>query len=854
MKNIRRILILALVGITMPLSCSKKAEDIVDSKTPPSGGFETVDVQVKIPDGVNLDLTTTEVFSVLEDYTVLADSSSSANYIKGERSLAFLRDPNGASLLMGFITDTKRKLSTASTAEVALFFGLGTVFLPNEVKEKYLSDVSTLPGFARFVAQVYSLFRLDNNFLGGVAFSTLLQAYVAELTQTGDIVGATANRLDFTLDVRSGVGLEEQDGDVMVLVNKSRRRAHAYFYKTSSTDTNDVQTTLISDIAGTNAASKNNVIVSPATGVSSFIGAIQNWASGKGMEVVKKESNPTTLKLLDSEKKALYKIRVIGPARTTTGKLTSQEKARLKELNIETLGLDFALPILMNIVGGEGFLKDLKASKWDRFFAAFKVTLASLPAVNDALTEGDLEKASREFLGAFTGGAASDIFEDLLKALLDNISGFVEGFDGGFTQENSQKIIGRTKSFFDAMQVVDKILATYDFSRIYSDYYIANSLEEWEVTVTRNKVSLNPKETWVIQGEEKTFKAVVQNGTLPGGAAFEYRWSTSGAYGELRAPNKTGVSFTSSSAEVAYFSSNVVDLPDNAQETITVEVYIKQGITSTRVDSASAKLEVRPLGFMITPDSASISGGDQLKLYVKRTDETNPLMNSFFDYRFVWYTPASYGLFNGAQSDIAVVNDNTILYEALDKETEQGIEDIEVSIYARPKGTTERYGFVDRVSSKIQIENDSLKRSFFLDFVTVGKPPHLAGPNNIFCEYTVQNAVTFPPFDPPPGLAIVNYKLTITEGRPAFIGTGRTWLPENAQSEIEDSVQIHFAGPEKEDSTVLRGVYVYRFGGTGGQGGAPCGEAAFTRYPEVISIYNNKFKGKAQVVITLKHE
>ena len=63
---------------------------------------------------------------------------------------------------------------------------------------------------------------------------------------------------------------------------------------------------------------------------------------------------------------------------------------------------------------------------------------------------------------------------------------------------------------------------------------------------------------------------------------------------------------------------------------------------------------------MIEPDGMSMEGGNRMRLYARRTDGTNPVADASFDYRFVWYTSATYGLFNGTQRDIAVVNDNTL--------------------------------------------------------------------------------------------------------------------------------------------------------------------------------------------------
>jgi len=587
MKNSRQLFIFVIIAIALTLACDNESENVIAPDPPISGEFVTVPVQVSLPTGTSLDITTSEISSLFENHAVSDSGSSEATYLVGGRSIASLVDSAGQVILFGFITDSKKELSVASTLEVLVYFGLGTAFLPDTIKEQYINEVSTWPGFNELVTQVEVLFESDQYFITSEVLKTLLQAFILEITQPGEIIGPQLARMQFSNDTRSGINLKEIEGDALTLVNSFRRRAHAFFYKVSSKNTNGVHTYHIRDIVGSNASFQHEMIVSPRSGFTSFIGTLQSAASGKGLEFAKKESDPTTLKLLDNESEAKYKVRVIGPA-FIPSELTDQENDRLTNLYIETLCFDFALPVFLAFVGEDSFLKDFKASQWKPFLTAFTLTVGGMTSVSDALYDGDLVKASVEFENAMRDGARSAAFKDLYQQVIIIIT----SFRGGYSFEESLLILERSENFFNALAAVDVGLQAIDFYAIYDGYKSSITLEQWEVDLTRNKVSLDPKETLVIQGEEKVFKTTIHDSNLAGGESYEYRYSMKESYGELRSKSTSAVgdSITSSSNQIGYFVSNVLSLPDDATDTVFVEVFIDHGTTAplTRVGIGKA--------------------------------------------------------------------------------------------------------------------------------------------------------------------------------------------------------------------------------------------------------------------------
>jgi len=168
MKKIKYILIrfimFSFIILGTMQGCSSEddvlpADDVdnIDDNTE----FQEVDISVVLPEGSNLDLATTVLRSLVEDFDVSADGSTKALHRKTIRGLGFLLNQDENVILMGFVTDEKREISVRSTLEVALFYGLGTISLPQEIIDIYFNEISTGINIDELVTQTEALFLSD---------------------------------------------------------------------------------------------------------------------------------------------------------------------------------------------------------------------------------------------------------------------------------------------------------------------------------------------------------------------------------------------------------------------------------------------------------------------------------------------------------------------------------------------------------------------------------------------------------------------------------------------------------------------------------------------------------------------
>jgi hypothetical protein len=759
----------------------------------PGAGFaplRQVNARVVLPNGVNIDFTNASVMSQLTQFGVDADGSTIVSLEEGGRVLAILFDANDEPILMGFVTDTQNEISLETSVQASLYVGMGTVLLPAEVRQLFWDNVTIFEGYDQLLVDAEALFQNDPLFFQSAAYRDLITAYIETLLGTNPL--DVQPRLITDPTVRSGIQVMEAGGDAVVLVNNTRRRAHAFAYKLDFTDTSGARHELIQETAflNGNPGAKLDVSVGPAAGVSSLIGTAQGLAGGKGAEYAAKESDPIDLSLGPQEKQAHYSIRVVGPATVFDPNLPTAEKDKLFDLRLETFGFDYMFPLLFLVVGQDDLIPEAIPT-----FVADNALLESIenlvnavPGSLDNIKKGDFQQALRDVVDGFVDGGAAALFEPILTGLVDQLSGFREGIGKPFSQDQAQRILGSTKSALKVLKAVDILLQMGDWARIGAAIDSAQVVEDFRVTVTQNIVTLIPPDTAVAQGSTKSIKAVIQDGaaTLGGGESFEYRWSTSGTYGSLRdTVGNKGTSFASSRDTVEYVAGEGA-LPDDAMDTVTVEVVIKGpgSIVPVGEPDEPAKLRIRPRGFEIYPDDLEVQGGNSVPLSVRLTDGEDPFSSSIFDYKVTWSTPGRFGLFNGTTTSVTDTTKNTVIYECLEKE-QDGTETVSVSIYSKLKGEPGPFLLDDKVSAAIKINNDKDTKIFYV------KNSQISGSSKpgIFHNWYVRTVFDFAPIP-----NAETYRMTVIEhnpdAKPTYIGKSGNWTAGNPDDLVDGVYRV----------------------------------------------------------------
>ncbi|PCE62978.1 hypothetical protein [Sediminicola luteus] len=686
-----------------------------DPDNDPAGNIPTTEVAIHLPQGSDLELNGNHLTSHFESYPVSTEGNSEAILNDGTTTLTILQAPDGKAILAGFIDRENPEISVRSTVVVNLYYSLGTVFLPLEVKERFLREVDGLPYFEALLADAEAKFKEDANYLFSQGFADRIAETLQEWEGQKNHVDIFAKIKTDGSDIRSGIQLREDSSFSFSLINNYRRRAHAFLYKDSIAYDDGTGTKLIPQYGGQDHTATKDTKVDSPIAIREVMGVIADYGGGAGLDFARTEAGPFDLPLDDQEDQVSYKCRVIGPSvgSAPRDRMTLSESRKLDRLIYETWGYELVLPLLLDVLGQTKATKPGDSKEDPKFieehFEGFVDQLSiigsSISAIDQPLKNGDYYGAMEAFYHSYYNNALGGKAGDLITSLLDAVTAAGVKVSPDYFIQNSTKATEMASAMGKWLERTDIFLKLVDYTRVL--YAMGNSeyLEQWEVTVNKGKVTLLPESALAVQGQEKDFKAYVEDGALAPGQSYEYHWSTTGTYGVIRDDlGKEGTSFTSSRDQISYFSSNTMELPEGAQDQIQVEVYLKQGQSLTKINEETAKVSVVPLGFRISPDGATVEGGGRINLKVLWTDGKDPVNSMTQDYRFVWDCTAQFGLFNGSQSGMTKTNEGTVYYHALEQERE-GRETVSVSVYSKNKEES-RYTYIDKVEAQIDIKND----------------------------------------------------------------------------------------------------------------------------------------------------
>ncbi len=863
MKTIKQVLVALIIILTFAVGCNSddpiaeimdppsQGEDPDPNPDPdpqPTGEFEMVDVQTILPDGVDLDLTEAVLFTLATAESIDSQGKATVPYNTGLPEIAYLLDSEDNLLMAGFLTDDRKEISIKTTTEVMLFFGMSSFLRSKEYKDFFVKEIQNINGFDVLSTAIENLFQENPLMFTEGSYTTLISNKIEE------IVASELINVDSKISVgaiaSSGLELNELGDKTFSISNSYPRRTHAFLYKKSFKSGDGNETILHPEIDG-NDASDNDFILPFVTlqGETNTEGDVYNYnLCTQGSRYEAKTSDEIDLILLENQTSAIYEVSVVGPGVGTDVKrsFTNAEQSKFESLSTETFILDYFLPILMDMSGNRALLVGVADNKIAPLVNVVEPILKEHQASMDAVLANDFRTALDEFLPfLYQDIRLSNDLREILRGIYATLSDggtspntFIQGSE--LIEEGEPRYLKVITSISTGFQ--NSIGLNCINQRIES----SNPIETWDIMVSEGKVKLTPEQVVASpygQPKPLTAKTTVD---LDTGDQLEYEWSTTAQFGGfLNDQNgQTGAFITTSQSSVLYqnaASNSQLSDGDNLEQ-IEVIVYIVNANGRQEVDKDTIEVNVKKNKFYISPDEISIDGNKSVSLRLHNNDRETTIPNSNTDYKVVWTTPGSFGLFNGINTTETKTNNNRMVYKAMDEDVERGTENIRAVIYGRPKNTTLSYRLVDEVDAKIYVENDEFKKTYPIRPVLIETPPHLDD-SGIYCEYSVQMKFEFSPEDSELLAAInrevVQYQLVIKESipdaNPTYVGTGQTWFPENAETDLEN------------------GMYVYPFGGTGSQGGAQaCSDGtAQGSYEELLALYQS-FDGLAEITVTLR--
>ncbi|WP_372753864.1 hypothetical protein [Mariniflexile sp.] len=808
-------------------SCKK--DDDINTDNNPDINEELIynEITVEIPTDASVSFSDLTVIGNLNEFKIPSNGVVSIPHTNDSRSLAILVNQNKEPVLIGFIHQNNLKISISSTIEALYYYGLGTYFLDEDVKDEYFKQSLSIKDFDKTVTEFKEAFKQNTNFLNSPDFFSWFEEKL-NLIRDDDIKNlALRSVLVDANDIKSGIQIFEDTGLNIKIANEYRRRAHAFLYKTKVKHFDKSEEVLISNIASSKISSNADTKIKSIQAKREFLGVIGDWASGVGVEFFRSETDPIPLQLNDNEEYAIYKVRVLGPAIGVIdkSKFNSVEKQKLEEIIIETLAMDFVLPFFLDVIGEAKLLKGLDEVYFKEFTSLINAVSNSVPSMADAIEKGDFKTATSEFFKAFYNNSIGESRSKIIEALRDGVINYkmqISKGDNLAILGDAQDAVNKFNGANKYLDWTDKILKLSDYASLASGIAKSKYLEEWEVKAKQDPVTLNPQEPTAFPFIKTYVEAIVKNKSLASGESYAYEWQVSGNYGKIfDAKGHEGVNFESSDKEI-YYLSDVDDnnLPEDAQETLVAKVYVKKGQEKTFVGTDTITIKVEPYKYLLKPDGATVNGNSSIELKLLRVDFSEDINdNNLIDYKIVWKTTGNYGTFSGGDLTTTTYNSNAITYKALDEDVEHGIETISAFLYGKVKSEPNAdYKLYDEISGIVNIKNEVDKIYKIVPAsVVVWGPTTTGGYINCgnyvtFLVKPVENAIKYE-------ASIIEYSLSSSA-----IGRTTSWGPN---SPLEDgNFEIFKAISYRSKSSPVN---------------------HFTGCPDVISV-----KGAMQVVITIK--
>jgi hypothetical protein len=841
-QHMKKSIFSTLMTVLLVFAFSCTEEEIPTSSTPdpdPSS-FTTTDVAVIVPPGSSIDLSKTTLLSGFAEYPVDSNGKSKIRFAPGMRRLTHLVDGDGNTLMMGFITNTTKEISIATTASVLVYWGLGLSILPQEVVHKYIEGYSTMEGMSDFIASISSDFSKNSKLVQSGGFEPALKQYLASFAST-DSLDIRAKQIQVTPNgFKSGIQVYELDHQNVQIRNRYRRRTHAFAYKTAFKNKDGVETILKNRVGGTDVA-EIDLGIKPTTAINSFTGTMKEWVIDKGAELAMTENGPVSLPLKDTESEATYKVRVVGPGTGNKGGLglTSAERDKLEQLVVETFALDFVLPVIFDIVGMNdltGFFAETDANgKANKFLTIITIVdnfIKASPIIEQLLQDGEYGQALKETIYLSYNEAGSAQFEDLVKRVSLEGLALMKGIKPDLVTQTAEEITKKSEKILKIFKYTDLILKGLDYNRLMAHIKLSDYNVEFVAIVKADDLVMTPKESTVVTQTNTTFKVETKT-ALADGESFVYKWSTTGKYGKLSYQNKKDVYFEASTGSMVYRAEAPAgDLSDGPNiDTVKVEVFTKKGTALTRIGDAKGVINVQKIKLVMKPTGITLSGGQNVALYLERTDGVNDIVsNAALDYKVEWETSGTYGKFNGTLKSATTMG-NRINYEVLDKDVKEGTETFTARVYFKAKTDTE-WVLREEVKGDLKIVNDPNKiiMNIPLSVKTWDLEPSTC---NVGANFMVEV-----PVHP----KAVRYEVT-------FYGFKNGWKDGTRGSwQAGKAPPVAYGFPGADAIQVVGGKYYYTISRSWGAGWNRDG--CMETLQEWVAFYE-KFGGMANVIITV---
>lgn len=699
MKNSIRVLGSLCIILGLAFGCKKDKQE--KGGGPAGGDYATTEIKVTIPEGSSLDLSTTKVVIMSQAVPVGGDGAAEIPFNKGTHELACLFDAADNLLLMGFISDERKELSVASTAQAMLYFGLGVPYM-NSAKAR-LETLNHIPSYIQYNdlrKKLEELFTADPLMLSGTGYMEAFSGAVGKIESPDIRLIGKQIKVENADFAKSGLEVKPTEGndESIDIVNHRLRRAYAFLYRTGYKEKNKNYVTVINTFHG-GTASDNQV-------------PVKSGITGNGRTVTPQTTGPITVPLRGNEVEAIWRIRIVGPGGSSGMNFTNDEADKLKQLWLDFFAIDLLLPTLLDILGHSEVQYDIRSGNLaaaDAFMNAVK------PHISDGVMDMVKKGAHIDALRQFQEHIDADYYKrtEIEKALIGVVKEAKKS-SGQWAQsgediESEAVRQGKLRAVITKLNDGVKIHLDDQIKMIYHD---GKTIDEWTIKIKDDDVSVSPKHSQTMRFTNHTL-TVSADPDLSSGNTLEYEWTTAGTYGVLKSGSTSGTQITTTSKSITYYGEEAP--ADDNIEKVYVQVYIKNtsgareyyGSDTATINIKKVKILMRPNNPTLTPSN----GSNAVQLTLLNADETNPIIQTpSVQYKVDWSTAGSYGHFSGNTTQVTT-SDNRITYIATDDEVKSAKEHIIARVYFKLENTG--WMLREEVKGTVNIENDPKKIVYY---------------------------------------------------------------------------------------------------------------------------------------------
>ncbi|MBX3096040.1 MAG: hypothetical protein KF812_04195 [Fimbriimonadaceae bacterium] len=513
------------------------------------------------------------ILSSIDKATPDSNGNFELNIFEGAGQMVFITKGANELVAPALIRQKDATLNPAAVARAIAFFGTATYLYGGEEASILIDDIESLEGFSALTTKVDDLFK------SGRPYSEWPSEYESELAA---IQGGFSSRglLVDPPNAQSGLVMNQQNPNTLVITNNYRRRAYVWVRQTRYRQEN---------VWHDQDRPVHEFEMKGASGYAGVIGTIRNHANGN-YSWTPVSAPPLELPLLPSSAdRAEYEVATVGLGitRGDYAQLSAAQQAKWRTFAAYALFIDHVLPIYLNVFlpasqdFGDRYEDFLTVRSAIEGFVS--VYVANEPGILEAIEAGDIQ-------GAIETAVYGIVDSEPARAALANIVYEIISATTSEGQEND--FLDVSRAFLRALRVVDLGGNILDAVISAGGALTSQHANIWTVTAGRPVVRITPEESAMTPSSPALRLEASVIDAEPGDS-FVYHWSIPEGYGRLTDGTHVGTDFESSSATVSFFIVN-----EEGRGRIPVRA------VATQVDG-NQRTEVGPAEAYITVESAS---------------------------------------------------------------------------------------------------------------------------------------------------------------------------------------------------------------------------------------------------------